>query len=49
MSEGHEVLVLNPGDVRTIYASLKKTDQEDALKLARLAQRNPAVAQSSCY
>lgn len=41
MSEGYEVLVLNPGDVRTIYASLKKTDQEDALKLARLAQRNP--------
>lgn len=38
---GFEVIVLNPGDVRTIYASLRKTDKEDALKLARLAQRNP--------
>lgn len=40
-SHGFEVIVLNPGDVRTIYASLRKTDKEDALKLARLAQRNP--------
>lgn len=38
---GCEVIVLNPGDVATIYKSLKKTDKEDALKLARLAQRNP--------
>ncbi len=38
---GFEVIVLNPGDVRTIYASLRKTDKEDALKLARIAQRNP--------
>lgn len=36
-----KVIVLNPGDVATIYKSLKKTDKEDALKLARLAQRNP--------
>lgn len=35
------VVVLNPGDVATIYQSLKKTDREDALKLARLAQRHP--------
>jgi len=35
------VLVLNPGDVATIYKSLKKTDREDALKLARLVQRHP--------
>jgi len=35
------VEVLNPGDVATIYQSLKKTDKEDALKLARLAQRHP--------
>ena len=35
------VAVLNPGDVATIYQSLKKTDKEDALKLARLAQRHP--------
>jgi len=38
---GIDAIVLNPGDVRTIYASLRKTDKEDALKLARLAQRNP--------
>lgn len=39
--QGFDTIVLNPGDVRTIYASLRKTDKEDALKLARLAQRNP--------
>lgn len=38
---GCEVLVLNPGSIFAIYASLKKTDKEDCLKLARLAQRNP--------
>jgi len=38
---GYEAIVLNPGDVATIYSSLKKTDAEDALKLARLAHRNP--------
>lgn len=41
INKGYEVLVLNPGDVRMIYASLRKTDPEDALKLARLAQRHP--------
>lgn len=38
---GSEVIALNPGDVAIIYESLKKTDKEDALKLARLAQRHP--------
>jgi transposase len=38
---GNEVIVLNPGDVATIYASLKKTDKEDALKLAKLVARHP--------
>ena len=33
-----KVLVLNPGAIALIYKSLKKTDPEDALKLARLAQ-----------
>lgn len=39
--EKFDVIVLNPGDIKTIYASLKKTDKEDSLKLARLIQRNP--------
>jgi transposase len=39
--QGFEAIVLNPGDVKMIYASLRKTDKEDALKLARLAHRNP--------
>jgi transposase len=38
---GSETIVLNPGEVAIIYESLKKTDKEDALKLARLAQRHP--------
>lgn len=38
---GLEVIVLNPGDLATIYNSLKKTDKEDALKLARLIKRIP--------
>ena len=38
---GCDMIVLNPGDVAVIYDSLKKTDKEDALKLARLAQRHP--------
>lgn len=38
---GIEVVVLNAGELATIYASLKKTDKEDALKLARLVQRIP--------
>ena len=40
-SIGCEVVVLNPGDIANIYNSLKKTDKEDALKLARLISRNP--------
>lgn len=35
------VYVLNPGDLAMIYQSLKKTDSEDALKLARLISRIP--------
>ena len=38
---GSEVIILNPGDLATIYNSLKKTDKEDALKLARLIKRIP--------
>lgn len=37
------VVVLNSSDLATIYASLKKTDREDALKLARLVQRIPVA------
>jgi transposase len=36
-----ETIVLNPGELRTIYGSLRKTDREDSLKLARLVQRHP--------
>ena len=36
---GAEVLLLNPGKLAIIYATTKKTDAEDALKLARLVQR----------
>jgi transposase len=36
---GTEVLILNPGMLAVIYATTKKTDAEDALKLARLVQR----------
>ncbi|EKR25171.1 hypothetical protein LEP1GSC087_1644 [Leptospira interrogans serovar Bataviae str. L1111] len=32
---------MNPGDLATIYQSLKKTDKEDSLKIARLIQRHP--------
>jgi transposase len=35
---GVRVLVLNPGKLAVIYASMKKTDKEDALKLARLVE-----------
>jgi transposase len=38
---GAKVLVLNPGRLAMIYKSLKKTDAEDALKLARLVMRFP--------
>lgn len=36
-----QVIVLNPGDLYQIYKSLKKTDKEDCLKIARLIKRNP--------
>ena len=39
--KGYEVIVVNPGDLDLIYRSLKKTDKEDALKLARLIKRIP--------
>ena len=38
---GIEVYALNPGDLANIYNSMRKTDKEDALKLARLIARNP--------
>jgi transposase len=38
---GCKVLMLNPGRLQVIWKSMKKTDREDALKLARLAQRFP--------
>jgi len=34
-----DVVVLNPGDLQIIYKSLKKTDKEDALKLARMVEK----------
>ena len=36
-----EAIVLNPMKLAIIYRSLKKTDSEDAMKLARHIQRNP--------
>jgi transposase len=36
-----EVVVLNPGRLAIIYKSTKKTDSEDAMKIARLLLRNP--------
>jgi transposase len=36
-----EVWVLNPGKLAIIYKSTKKTDSEDAMKIARLLLRNP--------
>lgn len=38
---GCHVVVLNPGKLAMIYQSLKKTDREDAVQIARLLQRNP--------
>ncbi len=35
---GCETIVLNPSHLAMIYSSLKKTDEEDALKLAHLIQ-----------
>lgn len=37
--EGVTVVVLNAANLAIIYASLKKTDKEDALKLAKLLQK----------
>jgi transposase len=37
----NDVYVLNAGDIAVIYNSLKKTDKEDSLKLARLIKRHP--------
>ncbi len=39
LNKGVQVIVLNPGNLATIYQSLKKTDKEDSLKIARLIQR----------
>lgn len=36
-----EVIILNAGDLAVIFRSLKKTDKEDSLKIARLIKRNP--------
>lgn len=36
---GCEVILLNPSQIALIYRSVKKNDQEDALKLARLVQK----------
>jgi transposase len=36
---GCEVVVLNAGKLAMIYGSMKKTDKEDALKLARIIQQ----------
>ena len=40
---GCKVILLNAGDLSTIYNSLKKTDKEDALKLVRLIKRIPSA------
>jgi transposase len=39
---GCKVIMLNPGRLQVIWKSAKKTDKEDALKLAKLVQRTPA-------
>jgi transposase len=36
-----EAIVLNPGKLAIIYKSMKKTDSEDAMKIARHLLRNP--------
>ncbi|MDR1419174.1 MAG: transposase, partial [Treponema sp.] len=38
---GCTVIMLNPGRLQVIWKSAKKTDKEDALKLAKLVQRTP--------
>ncbi|EMY52010.1 transposase domain protein [Leptospira interrogans serovar Copenhageni str. M20] len=43
LNKGVQVIVHSayPGNLATIYQSLKKTDKEDSLKIARLIQRHP--------
>lgn len=38
---GCEVVVLNPGALAMIWASTRKTDAEDAMKIAQFIQRHP--------
>jgi transposase len=38
---GAEVIILNPGDLRIIFESLKKTDKNDSLNIAKFIKRNP--------
>jgi transposase len=38
----YEVYILNPGKLRMIWQLTKKTDTEDALKIAKFIQRYPA-------
>ena len=38
---GCVVYILNPGKLRMIWQSTKKTDKEDALKIAKFIQRYP--------
>jgi transposase len=38
---GRQVYILNPGKLRMIWRSTKKTDKEDALKIAKFVQRYP--------
>jgi len=38
---GCQIVILNPRKLKMIYQSLKKTDKEDAMHIARLLQRNP--------
>ena len=40
---GHEVLVANPRKVRAIYANTRKSDQNDARMIARLARFDPQL------
>src|SRR5258708_31349589 len=40
---GHEVIVANPGNLRMISDSIRKSDQVDAHMLARLARVDPKL------
>ena len=40
---GHEVLVANPRKLRAIYASNRKSDQNDARMIARVARVDPKL------